>query len=99
MKTHRVGSYTFGGMLIISGIMMLAHIFIPQISYELISRCWPVVFISLGIEILIANFRSGKIKFVYDLPAIFMIVAVVVFTMGMACAEFSFDYYKMNNMA
>ncbi|MDO4273801.1 MAG: DUF5668 domain-containing protein [Eubacteriales bacterium] len=98
MKTHRVGSYTFGGMLIAAGVMMLAHIFIPEISYELISRFWPVVFISLGIEILIANFRSEKVRFVYDVPAIFMILAVVVFTMGMACAEFSFDYLKLHYM-
>ena len=93
MKTHRVGSYTFVGMLIVAGALMLARIFIPQLSYELISRCWPVVFISLGIEILIANFRSTRIKFIYDIPAIFLILVIVVFTIGMACVEFSTQYY------
>ncbi|MDC7287871.1 DUF5668 domain-containing protein [Blautia schinkii] len=93
MKTHRVGSYTFGGMLIIAGTLMLIRIFIPQLSYDIISRCWPVVFISLGIEILVANFRSTKIKFVYDAPAIFLMLVIVVFTIGMACAEFSIHHY------
>lgn len=92
MKTHRVGSCTFGIMLLAAGVMMLIHVFVPDLSYDIILRFWPVALILLGVEVLIANLRSQKTKFIYDVPAVFMMLMVLVFTAGMAWAEFALDY-------
>ena len=51
---RRVGSVTFGITLLCYGILFLVHTFIPTLKYRYIFRCWPVVFILLGIMLLFA---------------------------------------------
>ena len=87
VRCHRVGSITFGCGLVVFGVLFLVHMFIPLlISYELIFRLWPGIFILLGVEILVAN-RKDSVQFVYDRGAIFLIVLLSVFAMGMAGAD------------
>ena len=90
-KTHRVGTITLGGMLITFGIMFLLRIFVETISYEFIFHLWPIVFIFLGLEILIANFRQKETKLIYDTTAIVLIVILSVFAMGMAAVDYCMD--------
>ncbi len=92
MKTHRVGSFTFGCVLLATGILMLVHMVYPALSYYNIFRLWPVVFIVLGTEVFVANFRSSKTEFRYDMPAIFLILLVLVFAMCLACIACSAEY-------
>lgn len=80
MRTHRVGTITFGSILILLGILLLIHLFVPTLSYSAIISYWPVTLILLGIEILAANFRSEKVTFVYDGWAIFLLFMVLCFT-------------------
>lgn len=87
MKTHKVGTITFGSILIVLGIMLTLHIFYPAISYTVILNFWPVTLILLGIEILIANFRSEKISFTYDAWSIFFLFAILGFTMCMGILD------------
>lgn len=87
MKTHKVGTITFGSILIVLGIMLTLHIFFPAISYTVILNFWPVTLILLGIEILIANFRSEKVTFVYDGWSIFFLFSILGFTMCMGILD------------
>lgn len=91
-KTHRVGTITLGGMLVTFGVLFLLRIFLTSLSFELIFKLWPVIFIFLGIEILMANFREQQEKLVYDKTAIALIIVLSFFAMGMAIAEFCIDY-------
>lgn len=87
MKTHRVGTITLGIMLICFGILFLLRIFISTLSYGFIFQLWPVIFIFLGIEILIANTQKTE-KLFYD-PASFILLFVLsIFAIGMAITEF-----------
>lgn len=96
MKTRRVGSITFGLTLILFGILFLIHIAVPSLNYEVIFNCWPLIFILLGVEILVENHRSNAAgcKFVYDFPAILMLIMMLLFAMVMAAVEFSIRYYQ-----
>lgn len=100
IKTHRVGTVTFGGMLIIFGILFLLHIFIPALNYAVIFRCWPFIFIFLGIEVLAGNYKSAKwenedaqsLQFIYDKTAIFLIICLAFFAMIMAAVDYCLQY-------
>lgn len=93
-RTRRVGSVTFGLTLILFGVLFLINIMLPALHYEVIFRLWPVVFIFLGIEILAENHRSNaeKCRFVYDFPAIIMLVLLLLFAMMMAAVDYAFTY-------
>lgn len=91
-KTHRIGSVTFGAGLILFGSLFLVHLFIPALSYELIFHLWPCLFILLGVEVLIGNWRNSE-KFVYDKPAIALTVFLTLFAMGMGLIDWCMQQY------
>lgn len=88
VKTHRVGTITLGGLLVTFGVLFLLRIFLIDISYEIIFRLWPVIFIFLGIEILIANFKQKGEQLIYDKTAFFLIIILSFFAMGMSIVDF-----------
>lgn len=95
MKERRVGSISCGVVLMAFGIVILIHQFIPAVTYEMIISFWPCVLIILGVEILVANIMtSGKenVHFKYDFAAVFIIIALTAFSMGMGIAETAMDY-------
>lgn len=87
-KTHRVGTITLGGMLITFGLLFLLRIFITALSFDIIFKLWPLIFIFLGGEILIANFQQKEEKLVYDKNAFALIIILSFFAMGMSIVEF-----------
>lgn len=96
-RTHRVGTITLGIGLVGVGALFLAHMFLPEMSYEFIYKVWPVIFILLGIEILLANGRRN-VEFVYDKTAIGLVAVLIVFSMFMAVIGFAVEtgtkYYE-----
>ena len=91
-KVHRVGTITLGGMLITFGVLFLLRIFLVTLSYQFIFRLWPIIFIFLGLEILIANFKQKEERLFYDKTAIALIVILSFFAMGMAITDLGLDY-------
>ena len=65
--------------------------------YEFIYKAWPVIFILLGIEILLANGRKN-VEFVYDKTAIGLVAFLIIFSMFMAVIGFAVEtstrYYE-----
>lgn len=92
MRIHRVGTLTFGILLVTFGILFLLRIFIPDLSYEFIMKLWPIIFILLGVEILLANMKPSESKLIYDKTAFFLIIVLSFFAMGMAFMEEIFRY-------
>ena len=93
MRTHRVGTFTLGGMLVVFGVLFMLRLFFSALSYDIIFKLWPIIFIFLGIEILIANFNQKEnSKLVYDKTAFALIIILSFFAMGMAIAEFCLNY-------
>lgn len=92
IKTRRVGSMTLGIILVLWGALFLLRIIFPVLDYELIFRLWPLTFVSLGIEVLVSS-RKPQERMVYDGAAIFILILLVVFAMGMAGVDFIFTHY------
>jgi UDP-N-acetylmuramyl pentapeptide phosphotransferase/UDP-N-acetylglucosamine-1-phosphate transferase len=92
IKTHRVGTITLGGMLVSFGALFLLRIFLNDLSYDIIFGLWPIIFIFLGLEILIANFRQKEGKLIYDKTAFALIIILSFFAMGMAITELCLEY-------
>jgi hypothetical protein len=92
IKTHRVGTLTLGGMLVVFGILFLLRIFFTGITFDLIFRLWPVIFIFLGLEILTANFIQKEEKLIYDKTAFALIIILSFFAMGMSIVEFCMEH-------
>ncbi len=91
-KIHKVGTVTLGITLIAVGIAYLAHLIFPMLSYMMIIRAWPLVFVLLGVEILLSNLRTREdVSFVYDKTAIFLTMILVCFSMCMGALSIALD--------
>ena len=91
-KERRVGTYTFGIMLIIIGISVLIMTFTKFDFFKYILMLWPVVLICLGIEILYLNSKSN-VKVKIDFLSIILMLIVLFFT-----AIFSLGNYFVNKV-
>ena len=91
IRVHRVGSVTFGSVLVVFGILCLLHGFLPAITYEIIFQLWPCILIILGIEVLIAS-AHGTVRFVYDKTAVILLFIVTFFVMVMAGIDFAIEH-------
>lgn len=90
IRTHRVGSITAGVSMIAFGILFVLHIFSGIISYNIIFKLWPFMIIGLGVEMLLSNV-SGR-KFIYDKAAIFLLIIITFFAIGMAGLDMMFTH-------
>ncbi len=92
-KIHRIGTITFGVTLVTAGLLFLAHTFWPELDYIMIFRFWPCIFIMLGVEILLGS-RKDDAEFKYDVPAIFLMLILIFFAMGMGLAELFLEHWE-----
>ncbi len=99
-RTHRVGTITCGLVLILYGILFLVRLALPALDYRIIMELWPIVLVMLGVEILISSMgkNQDKRKFVYDFPAVLIIIAMLFFTMIMAVADLCMTEYYLYNL-
>ncbi len=93
IRIHRVGTVTFGIVLVVLGVLCLLRLIFPVLNYELIFRLWPMVFICLGIEVLVGS-RRPKDRMIYDGAAIFLLILLVLFAMSMAGMDWIFAHYQ-----
>ena len=62
-RQRRVGTFTLGIVLVVSGGLMLVSMFWPQLDWEWALKCSPIILISLGVETLLAAKGGGKVKY------------------------------------
>lgn len=91
IRTRRIGSVTFGVMLVILGVLFLVRLVVPGIDYYFLLRLWPLVFVSLGVEVLLGSRRVDEI-FVYDWAAILLMCVLLVFAMVMGGMDWVFAH-------
>lgn len=84
---RRVGTFTFGLVLVATGLGMLAALFLPQLDLTLLLRLSPLALISLGIEVLLAA-RDGE-RLRYDWVGMLLCSLIVL----SAIAWFSVAWY------
>jgi len=92
-RSHRVGSVTAGLCMVGFGVMFLLHLFFDLVDYRTMFSLWPVMLILLGLELLLSNFSAKKI--VYDKAAVFLLIMVTFFAIGMAIADECFRWAEL----
>lgn len=92
LKGRRVGTLTAGTVLIIFGILFLLRLVFPAINFSIIASLWPIILILLGVEILISYRVNKEEKIKYDTGAIFLVIVLSFFSMGMALVELAIKY-------
>ncbi|MBQ7778005.1 MAG: hypothetical protein IJ396_03795 [Oscillibacter sp.] len=60
---RRVGTFTFGVILVVSGAAMLTAIYWPEFNLQWLLQLSPLLLISLGVETLIAARDNRRIKY------------------------------------
>ena len=88
IKGRRVGTFTTGIVLVIFGIMFLLRLVSPNINYLTIASLWPLILVLLGIEIIAGYIINKEEIMKYDFSAIFLIIMLSFFAMGMGCMEY-----------
>jgi len=101
IRIHRVGSVTFGVVLVVTGVLFLLQVFFPRMDYEVIFHFWPLILISLGVEVLFGSRQKafeirdeeGKIveqdRVVYDVAAIILTMVLTLFAMAMGMIDWA----------
>lgn len=87
-KGRRVGTLTAGIALVVFGVLFLFRLVITNINILLIASLWPLILVSVGIEIIAAYIINKEEKMQYDFSAIILVIILVFFAMGMGGAEF-----------
>lgn len=91
-KEKRVGTYTFGVMLILIGISVIVMTFTKLDFIKYILMLWPFVLIGFGIEIIYLNSKAD-VKVKIDFASIILMCAVLFFT-----GIFSIGNYFVNKV-
>ena len=60
---RRVGTFTFGMVLVVSGLAMLVSMLCPQLEFTWLLQLSPLALISLGVETLLAARGSERVKY------------------------------------
>ena len=87
MKERRIGTFTLGIMLIMYGILFVINIFNDKLNYGTIFKFWPVLLITLGLEILVGLYSKKKTKFVYDKGSVVLLILITIFILVAASAQ------------
>ena len=90
-RNHRVGSVTFGILLVLFGSLFLVHAFVPALQYTMIFQLWPCIFILLGLEVLVSCRKEGT-TYTYDGMAIFLTMLLTIFAFVMAFLDYAIEY-------
>ena len=62
-KKRRVGTFTLGVVLILSGAAMLLCMFFPALDLTFLLKLSPLILVSLGVETLLAARQGGAIRY------------------------------------
>lgn len=62
-KPRRVGTFTLGVVLVLSGIAMLLCMFFPTLDLTVLLKLSPLILVSLGAETLLAARRGSAIRY------------------------------------
>ena len=87
---RRVGTFTFGVVLVAAGLAMLASMFAPQMDMVWVQKLSPLALGSLGVEVLLAARGGGRVK--YDWGGMLLCCLIVVTALGLCAAAWTVLY-------
>ena len=75
VRERRVGTFTFGAVLVVCGALMLVSLFFPDWDLTLAAKLSPLALISLGAEVLLSARSDGKLR--YDWAGMLLCLVLV----------------------
>lgn len=90
-SVRRVGTFTFGWVMIATGIVMVVGLFLPKVDLRTALRLSPVILISIGAEVLAGSHGSHRLK--YDWVAMLLCFVLVCAAMGMYAVAWVMLYH------
>lgn len=93
MRRWRVGTFSMGILLILLGVLLLLGELRGIPSVELIFTWWPVILITLGLEVLAHVYfsREEEPKVKYDGFSIFIILLIIMTTLTVYGVKFAIE--------
>ena len=88
---RRVGTFTFGMVLVVSGLAMLVSMFFPQLEFTWLLQLSPLALISLGVETLLAARGGGRVK--YDWVGMVLCCRIVCVSLVLFAAAWCLVHY------
>lgn len=92
-KVRRVGFFTLGIALILTGSCIAASMILPDFPLFTVAKLAPLVLVALGVEVLWANARKGDAQLKYDLLSMFVCFVLICASMGAATLPILLRYY------
>lgn len=82
-KTRRVGTFTMGLALIVTGIAAIIGMFYPSFNFVWLAKLSPIILVLLGIEVLLSHLFGKGAKIKYDFLSGFMCFILICASVGM----------------
>lgn len=92
-KVRRVGFFTLGIALILTGGCIAVSMVRPDFPLLTAAKLAPLVLVALGAEVLWANARKGDAQLKYDLLSMFVCFVLICASMGAATLPILLRYY------
>ncbi len=91
-KVRRVGTFTFGLLLVAAGVLLLLRSVMPELDLRFVASLLPVALIALGLEVLIYAARPN-VQLKYDGLSIFVCLLILAGVGGASIAVQLWDQY------
>lgn len=92
-RVRRVGSFTLGVALILTGGCIALSMVRPDFPILTAARLAPLVLVALGVEVLWANARKGDARLKYDLLSMFVCFVLICASLGAATLPLLLRFY------
>lgn len=92
-KVRRVGFFTLGIALILTGGCIAASLVLKDFPLLTVAKLAPLVLVALGAEVLWANARKGDAQLKYDLLSMFVCFVLICASMCAATVPILLRYY------
>lgn len=87
---RRVGTFTFGVVLVAAGLVMLVSMFAPWLDMTWALKLSPLALVSLGVETLLAARSGSRVR--YDWVGMLLCCLIVVTALGLFAAAWMLLY-------
>lgn len=95
MKSRRVGTFTLGLSLVITGVLSVISLFTDSINIFTVMKFSPLILVFLGSEMLIYALKDDERVIKYDGFAIFISFLLITGTLISTAAIAVIDHYRL----
>lgn len=92
-RTRRVGTFTMGLALILTGAALCAGLILPDFDLLTLAKFAPLVLVALGCEILWWSTHQSSVRIRYDLLSVFVCLVLLAASVGLSLLPSLWRYY------